>query len=348
MENVAAPIDPVPNALLPNLASLHLSASLTGHNTVISGLAFHPTDPDLIATGAKGGGIKVWSLSQGGCQRTIPDAHKGFVYAVAFHPTDPSLLVSGGEDTMIRFWSLSDGQLQKTLRGHVNGVYDLAFSPHVTRHPDLLISGSLDHSVRVWMGDGQQKSLKGHMGFVFSVAFSPADPDVIASASADRHIKLWSIQSGLCLRTFPEHPDRVLSIAFSPHDPDLLASGCEDHRIRLWRVGRGALRRTLPGESESDGTGAHVEPVRRVVFSPFDRDLLVSGCYGGELKFWQVPLPSTDSDSDSESGSAGMCVRTITGPASGETGVRAIVCSPHEAGVVASGGDRGVVHVWRS
>ncbi|MEH2311427.1 MAG: hypothetical protein V7K35_08485 [Nostoc sp.] len=46
--------------------------------------------------------------------------------------------------------------------------------------------------------------LHGHSNRVFSVAFSP-DRQFLASASADRTIKLWSPHTGQCLKTLYGH-----------------------------------------------------------------------------------------------------------------------------------------------
>ncbi|TRU33045.1 MAG: hypothetical protein EWV50_18335, partial [Microcystis aeruginosa Ma_MB_F_20061100_S20] len=70
-----------------------------------------------------------------------------------------------------------------------------------------------------------------HTGNVNSVTFSP-DGKIIASASADRTIRLWS-REGEEIKTLNGHTDWVRDVCFSP-DGKIIASASADKTIRLW------------------------------------------------------------------------------------------------------------------
>jgi WD40 repeat protein len=56
---------------------------------------------------------------------------------------------------------------------------------------------------------------------------------LLASASADKTIRLWDPSSGHCAQTLVDHKMGVQGLAFS-HDGKLLASSSADKTIRLW------------------------------------------------------------------------------------------------------------------
>ncbi|MEO0970427.1 MAG: hypothetical protein AAFX80_19400, partial [Cyanobacteria bacterium J06639_18] len=68
----------------------------------------------------------------------------------------------------------------------------------------------------------------------YNVVFSP-DSRILASASDDRTIKLWNVDTRKEITTLTGHKDGFISIAFSP-DGKSLASGSHDNTIKLWSL----------------------------------------------------------------------------------------------------------------
>ena len=72
------------------------------------------------------------------------------------------------------------------VQGHVDRVYSVAFSPD----GNWVLSGSGDHTIRIWdarTGEEVIEPLKGHTKYVSSVSFSP-DGTHIVSGSGDKTI----------------------------------------------------------------------------------------------------------------------------------------------------------------
>ena len=87
------------------------------------------------------------------------------------------------------------------------------------------------------------QTLEGHSDKVSSVAFS-RDSTRLASASADRTVKIWDTGSGECLQTLEGHGLVVTSVAFS-RDSTRLASASLDRTVKIWDVSSGACLQTL-------------------------------------------------------------------------------------------------------
>jgi RNA polymerase sigma factor (sigma-70 family) len=107
-----------------------------------------------------------------------------------------------------------------------------------------------------------------HRNEVRSVAFSP-DGKTLASASADKTIRLWDAATGKEIRALQGHQEVVYSVAFSP-DGKILASASADQMIRLWEMTTGKEIRAIQG---------HQVWVSAVAFSP-DGKTLASGGSG--------------------------------------------------------------------
>jgi WD40 repeat protein len=120
------------------------------------------------------------------------------------------------------------------------------------------------------------QTLEGHSDWVQSVAFSP-DGSKLASASADRAVRLWNVGTGQVEQTLEGHSGWVQSVAFSP-DGSKLASASRDRTVRLWNVGTGQVEQTLEG---------HSGWVLSVAFSP-DGSKLASASRDRAMRLWNV------------------------------------------------------------
>lgn len=129
------------------------------------------------------------------------------------------------------------------------------------------------NNLQIWSIDGVlQKNLKGHDDFVHDIKFSP-DNQIIASASRDKTIKIWS-KNGSLIRTL-RHSNEIRNISFSSTGKIIVSD--DGKNINLWNVNDGKLIKILKG---------HAKQIDWVSFSPNGK---IIASYSGEdknLNFW--------------------------------------------------------------
>ncbi len=121
-----------------------------------------------------------------------------------------------------------------------------------------------------------ERTLNGHKDWVQSVAFSP-DGKWLASASADRSIKVWDVVTGAPLGTLRGHEGAINALAYSP-EGKWLASASDDGSVRLWDGFSGGQRAVLQGSNGS---------LFAVAFSP-DAKLLAAAGRDRTIFVWDV------------------------------------------------------------
>lgn len=142
------------------------------------------------------------------------DRHAKPVNVVRFSPNG-KFLASAGDDGTIILWKLNENEkcspdifedngivnkeswmVHKMLRGHIEDVYDLAWSPDSAK----LISGSVDNSAILWDAvKGQsQKILTDHKHYVQGVCWDPRN-FYVATHSSDRSCRLYQTTSHRCM-----------------------------------------------------------------------------------------------------------------------------------------------------
>lgn len=212
-----------------------------------------------------------------------------------------------------RWWAPLIPGLPVYEKGHARSVNAVAFALNGA----ALLSGSDDRCALLWSCDSGRRlaALGPHDQKVASVA--ALGPSLIATASWDQRIRIWSRWGRLKQTLQPVVGSRFYSIAGSP-DGSLVAGGLGQKQVRLWRVSAG---------SELPGLRGHVRKVLALAFFP-DGERLVSGSSDMTVRLWDVRQ--------------GRCEHILYGHTES---VNTVAVSP-DGQLIASGGDDGVILIW--
>lgn len=198
---------------------------------------------DQFYSASEDGLIKLWDLKDYTCVRVF-QGHRGAVKSLAMRRTGE--IVSGGHDYTIRIWSKREsGNTHEILKGHHSAVICLMLvNTSLSADSDeLLISGSLDESIRVWSMRGRVclRKLVGHRNSVNALAMTMNGR--LVSASSDKTLRVWDVSSGESLITLYGHLDSVNSLTLDSRG--FVVSGSHDEMVKVWSVEEGHCLKTL-------------------------------------------------------------------------------------------------------
>lgn len=91
------------------------------------------------------------------------------------------------------------------------------------------------------------KHLIGHGASVNQLKISRKHRFLLASASSDHSIRLWNIQTNVCIATFHGengHRDHVVTIDFN-RDSSKLVSGGIDHMLAIWDLAKPEIMESI-------------------------------------------------------------------------------------------------------
>jgi WD40 repeat protein len=206
--------------------------------------------------------------------------HTIYIRDLRFSP-DGASIATASYDHTVRVWDARTGQSLHVLNGHSDRAIQAAFSPDGCR----LVSVSDDETARIWSlaagawhrrlsetpCEGNARKTDTPEMVTNSASFNRTGT-LLATASTDRHARIWDVPTGARRQLLPRQPQNVLATAFSP-DERLLAVGegslerprtPSEVRLYDWRSGTEVAKLRVEGRA------------RALQFSPDGRSLLAA------------------------------------------------------------------------
>lgn len=205
---------------------------LRGHRRGVWSVVFAPKDTPpisgengpassnrgLVLTGSGDKTVKIWSLNDYSCLRTL-EGHTNSVLKVLWLPPTPDsppsnapapskhppLIASAGGDGLLKVWDVSTGEVAATLDNHTDRIWALTVNPTT----GTLVSGGGDSVVTFWKNTSSETAAK--------TSFA-ATQRVEQDQELQNHTRSGNYRSAITLALALNHPARLLSLLQSVVD----------------------------------------------------------------------------------------------------------------------------------
>jgi WD40 repeat protein len=192
---------------------------------------------------------------------------------VVTYAPDGGRVAVAGWNGVVEIWDATAMQVARRITSaDPQNLNDLAFSPD-----GRWLAAAGGTSVLVW--DASTGALlfrlEGHDERVWSVAFSP-DGRLLATGSADRTIRLWTLAERRVRTILRGHASSVNAVRFSADGTRLVSAGA-DSTARVWKVDEGS----------AIGVLEHAAAVDDAIFTADGRRIVTAG-WEAALSVWDA------------------------------------------------------------
>lgn len=193
----------------------------------VTAICEHPRRPEVVAVGYSDGSVRVWNISLKSVIHTF-HGHGKNITALKFCKSG-NYLACGSFDTEVTLWDTFSGKGLFRYSGHLNEITDIEFVHKVklwTRED----SGPRKDGTEVANKEGSSTDIISGFKVILDEV-----PHIMITSSKDCTVKIWNIQSQICLQTLTKHKGEVHSILLNPLCNRLFTAG-SNGEISVYRL----------------------------------------------------------------------------------------------------------------
>eukprot|EP00287_Rhodomonas_sp_CCMP768_P010439 CAMPEP_0196718458 /NCGR_PEP_ID=MMETSP1091-20130531/1646_1 /TAXON_ID=302021 /ORGANISM="Rhodomonas sp., Strain CCMP768" /LENGTH=1036 /DNA_ID=CAMNT_0042059117 /DNA_START=87 /DNA_END=3197 /DNA_ORIENTATION=- len=250
---------------------LNIRRKLTSRSDRVKSVDLHPEEPWMLCS-LYNGTVHMWNWQSQTLLKTfevteLPVRSSKFIARKQW-------IVTGSDDLNVRVFNYNTMEKIKTFEAHSDYLRCVAVHPLLP----YVVTCSDDMTIRLWDWEKNwecKQTYEGHSHYVMQVVFNPKDPNTFASASLDRTIKVWGINTSQPHFTLEGHEKGVNCIDyFTGGDKPFLISGADDSTVKVWDYQARNCVQTLTD---------HTQNVSCVAFHP-DLPVIITGSEDGAVR----------------------------------------------------------------
>ncbi|XP_042221983.1 WD repeat-containing protein 86-like isoform X2 [Homarus americanus] len=236
-------------------------------------------DSSLLVTGSDDKTVRMWSTKTEPIEDLgVLEGHTSFIQCAVVYDT---YVITGSKDTTIKRWDMASADCEFTYEGHTGRINRLICTG------EFIFSTSHDKTARAWLFDTEDvddptdaciRVLEGHTSVVSPLIFIPGHDtgipdenglninpgDLIVTASFDNTVKVWSFDTGACLKTLKGHRKPITCMDTDPKGRILYTAG-QDRCIIAWDINMGKKMKVV--EDAHTGAILYLRVVNRLMYT---------------------------------------------------------------------------------